>query len=115
MAGLHLTPDILRAAYDFLRATPPFKRWKLPEGETIKFRVSRHRDTYAVCISQADDHEIVMSSLKTGHTSSLICTMAHEMVHLHLHRRGESPHHGVAFKKCAALVCRYHGFDPKAF
>ena len=41
---LSLTPDLLAAAYDFLRATPPFKAWRLPESDdiahTVEFLIS---------------------------------------------------------------------------
>ena len=30
---LRLTPDMLAAAYDFLRTTVPFSRWRLPEAD----------------------------------------------------------------------------------
>lgn len=44
---MHLSPDLLRSTYDWLRTTPPLRRWRLPEGDAIKFRVTRKRDEFA--------------------------------------------------------------------
>jgi hypothetical protein len=46
--------------------------------------------------------------------------MSHEMIHLYLEKMGwESPGsedtHNAAFRRFAVKVCKYHGFDPKAF
>lgn len=114
--GLHLTPDILRAAYEYLRATPPFRRWKLPPADEVEFHVTRHLDRTGDC-ETAGGHEPVIriSAALIGWTGSLMTTMAHEMVHVHLDRNGVRAHHGADFRRCAAQVCRHHGFDPKMF
>ena len=41
--------------------------------------------------------------------------MAHEMVHAKCDAEGVRAEHGAEFKRRAALVCKYHGFDPKTF
>lgn len=109
---LRLTPDILRAAYDYLRETRPFCNWNLPEGEDVKFKVVRNRlYGYSVDFKQ----EIAVSTYRVGRTDILMETLAHEMIHLHLDRFGVKSQHGKAFHKAAAQVCREHGFDPKRF
>lgn len=40
MNGLHLTLEMLEGAYEYLRTTPPFRRWKLPPGADIEFHVT---------------------------------------------------------------------------
>jgi hypothetical protein len=47
--------------------------------------------------------------------------MSHEMVHLYLEMMGwesvgGAPNtHNAAFQQFAVQVCKYHGYDPKAF
>ena len=45
--ALRLTPEILEGAYEFLRATPPFRGWRLPHADEVEFVVSRHRHNNA--------------------------------------------------------------------
>jgi hypothetical protein len=117
---LPLTPQMLAAAYEYLRATPPFRRWKLPAAEQVKFCVIRARDRYGDHrhYRESDEHEIRLSLARIGHTQSLIETMAHEMVHAYEHHKNpKRPHgeHSNEWRRLAALVCKYHGFDPKSF
>lgn len=115
---LPLTPDVLRANYDFLNATEPFRRWNLPDGEDVDFRVTRSPENAGRHWVEDGRHVIEVSSRLIGYTQSLCCVMAHEMIHVHeRHTRGASScgEHGAAFKKWAEMVCRHHGFDPKSF
>ena len=115
--GLHPTPEMMAAAYDYLRTTPPFRRWKLPPSESVEFHVTRHLDRTGDCETgpAGNDPVIRISAALIGWTASLMATMAHEMVHIHLDRKGVRAHHGADFRRCAAQVCRHHGFDPKLF
>jgi len=112
---LPINPALLRATYDFLRATPPFKSWGLPPGEVVVFRITRSRKTQGDHLLIDGVHTIRVSSVKVGYTPALIALMAHEMVHAVCDREGVRSEHGAAFKKRAAAVCRYHGFDPMEF
>lgn len=114
---LHLSPDILRATYNFLRETPPFKRWRLPEGDTISFRVTQHRKWAGSCITDPKSPVIMASAFYIGHTDTMVRLVAHEMVHLHRDRLKSKPtgEHDATFRRLAAQVCRYHGFDPRMF
>ena len=63
-------------------------------------------------------HLIAISSGMVGHTSSLISTMAHEIIHVHERNAGmcrPGVEHTASFKRWAAQVCKVHGFDPMAF
>jgi len=113
---MKFTPGILRAAYDFLVTTPPFRRWNLPPGEDVDFKVSKD----LVCIGTyqtRDDHTITLSAARVCHTATLIVTMAHEMVHLAQVEDGSVTRtmHNAAFRRMAKVVCRHHGFDPLEF
>ena len=112
-----VTPEILEAAYEFLRTTPPFKRWKLPHADDIAFKVTRTRDRFGE-FENTDPPTIAVSEYMNGHTQTLLATLAHEMVHLHHHLKHKDRsdvEHGTQFKRDAARVCRHHGWDAKAF
>lgn len=110
---LKLTPEVVAAAYELLRTTAPFKGWYLPPSEAIKFRVTRSRKHSAQC----DGVSIEVSEHSHGHLVTLLSTVAHEMIHLYesMKEGRPDPKHGALFHRRAALVCRLHGFDPKAF
>lgn len=117
--SLPLTPEVLRQAYEYLASTPPFDKWNLPAGEDVMFKVTRSRAEYGYYEKdKRGRHVIAVSVGKNGQTSTLMVTMAHEMVHLHQgHARGFrcSAEHDAAFHKYAAQVCKVHGFDQKWF
>jgi hypothetical protein len=114
--GLHLTPEMLRAAYEYLRTTPPFRRWKLPPADEVEFHVTRHKDRTGDCETSAGHEPLIrVSATLVGWTASLLATMAHEMIHVHLDRKKVRAAHGWEFRRAAAQVCRHHGFDPKLF
>ena len=113
--SLPLNPAVLMAAYDYLNTTLPFRRWRLPHSSEIKFGVIRSKQVRGLCWDTGKGHKIDVSSDTVGRTEGLMSTMAHEMIHVHLDRLRIKAHHGKAFWKSAALVCRYHGFDLKEF
>ncbi len=114
---LPLTPDVLRAAYDYLNGTSPFSRWNLPDGEDVKFLVVRAPMLRGWHQMQGAQHVIAISRRCIGRTDSLMATMAHEMIHLHEEHAGAcgSGQHSAAFNRWAAQVCKVHGFDPLLF
>lgn len=114
---LPLTPDMLHAAYEFLKSTPPFSKWNLPDGEDVTFKVSKRSDSFGRHWIEGDRHVIEASSKLIGHTVTLIELMAHEMIHVHQNDVGmtTSGEHNAAFRKLAERVCKVHGFDPKSF
>ena len=112
---MHLTPEIMAAAYEFLRALPPFRRWKLSYGDAVEFHVIRTTDRYGDCDVDADSVRIRASAAKVSHTDTLVRLMAHEMCHIRAFRQGESSEHGRLWRVAAAKVCKEHGFDPKEF
>lgn len=113
--SLHLTPAILIGAYEYLRATPPFRGWRLPGPDDIIFKVTRTPNEHGSCHLDGADPVITISTACNSHTTTLLTTMAHEMVHLHHFLTTGSATHGVAFRRAAKLVCRAHGFDPGSF
>ena len=104
----------LEHAYAYLRGTPPFYWWKLPYPHEVAFKITKTTTMYGCQDQDQDeDHFICISTVLNRDTPTLMATMAHEMVHIHVpHGKAE---HGRAFKRCAALVCKYHGFDLETF
>lgn len=111
--SLHITPEMMETVYEYLRLTPPFKGWKLPHADGVEFHVTRHQNIHGDFSSSKK--RIRISTRKTFWTSTLIETMAHEMVHLHLDRIDSRILHGPKFQRIALHVCKHHGFDPKSF
>ena len=115
---LHLTPALLEGAYELLRLTPPFRRWKLPHADDLEFRITNHVDRFG----HYDDRNgraianIAVSARHIKTLKSLFELLAHEMVHLHLHRQGKKwDTHGRSFQRFADQVCRHHEFDRSEF
>lgn len=109
--ALELTPQVLAAAYGYLRATRPFNRWRLPPPHDIKFVVTVSDDEAGWCRGR----EIGISKRLNSHTNTVLAILAHEMIHLYLTAKGVRQIHGADFKRCAKRVCAQHGFDIKHF
>jgi len=112
---LRLTPDLLAAGYDFLRASEPFKGWKLPESDDIGFHVVRDPKMHADFGIEKGVPTIRVSENGAGHTVTLLAALAHEIIHLRQHLTGKRDTHGASFKAMAKRVCSSHGFDPQTF
>src|SRR6185312_3296203 len=69
--SLRLTPDMLAAAYDFLRTTEPFRRWSLPEADDVGFAVVRDPKMFADFGMENGIPVIRVSEAKNGHTVTL--------------------------------------------
>lgn len=105
---MHITPDLLRSTYDYLRGLPPFRRWRLPEGDKVSFHVTRMRD-FADVEECGGKYTVRLSMHKHDHLLTILMTMAHEMGHIHA-----GMGHGKAFQRAMDQVSKYHGFDRKA-
>lgn len=117
--ALALTAERLAAVYSMLRAYPPFSRWSLPPAESVKFRVMKTDKWHADWdIDKRERHHIRVSGKTHGHISSLIASMAHEMIHVRQRVAGTETHgveHNREFKRLGLQVCRAFGFDPGQF
>lgn len=123
---MHLTPELLSAAYDFLRHTKPFDGWNLPEPEDVQFAVLKRKTGYGDAGMTPKGWVIRLSDPLHERTTGLLSTMAHEMIHVHLdesactsrHKtlRTDSRTHGPAFRAFAKQVLEHHlDFDPVTF
>ena len=116
---LKLTPSVLRHAYELLCTTGPFNKWNLPESDDVRFQIATGRSCYGWHDKRRNKkHVIALSGGLIGQLPTLLATMAHEMIHMHIHcaKIRDTSDHGVAFKKFSVQVCRIHSFfDPKNF
>ena len=110
---MRITPPILIACYEFLRTVPPFMGWKLPEADEVGFEVARFYHFGECDIGKDGNHIIRISENSVSHADTLLRTMAHEMIHVRHGLIGTKTIHGKEFKKDAAKVARFLGFDPK--
>ncbi len=118
--ALKLTPDMLVASYEYLRTTPPYRAWKLPDSDDIEFQVTAHHDRegHYTRLIGTDHHFICVSGRRIGHTGSLMEVMGHEMIHLYQAiAKTETPgaEHNAQFRKLAARACSAHGWDALTF
>ena len=118
---LRLTPDMVEGAYEYLRTSDPFRKFGLPEGDELGFRVTRHNDRAGHFRSEAlpgKFHDFAISEIFVTTSRLLIETVAHEMIHLYQEIKGtgsERVQHNAEFRRLARQVCSIHGFDPKTF
>jgi len=116
---MKLSPAILRAAYAMLDECEPFSRWNLPAAEDVNFVVGKTKRDYACCTYTADHKFILMASAPYhGRLPTLLESMAHEMIHVHIFRHprmGRGGHHNAAWHRYADQVCKSLGFDRSRF
>lgn len=80
----------LVAAYEYLARIKPFSGWNLPESNAVEFEINRSQMLQGEY--SPDPHTIKVSSEHCKTQQSVLETVAHEMVHLHLERaRRKSP------------------------
>ena len=115
--NLSLTPDMIAAAYELLRTTPPFRRWKLPPAEEVEFRVGAYETHFADHCVKKHQHIITVSYKTCKQLATLLPAIAHEMIHVRQAEIGThfGTQHGYHFQRMADSVCRHHGFDRGAF
>lgn len=85
---VHLTPEMLALAYDYLACQKPFSGWNLPPSEDVKFRVSRHKDRFAHHQMIGGVHHLVFSSRFVGRHETLLATLSHELIHVFQEQSG---------------------------
>lgn len=114
--SLYITPEMCRLAYEYLRGTLPFRRWQLPPESKVIFEVVGTRAYMGACYTGKPHIRISQTRVTT--TQCLIETMAHEMIHMRQHFKGQnsdSLSHGPKWRKMADQVCRKHGFNRDYF
>jgi hypothetical protein len=111
---MKLTPKMLASIYLMLRTLKPFSGWHLPEISLIEFKVTNELDamgTYFYC-DLTERHIITISKAKNGHLSTVIRTLAHEMIHCKRWNTSKWDKHDDTFRRYAAQIANELGFDP---
>ena len=113
-----ITAHQVCAAYDFLSTFSPFSEWKLPPSSEIEFQVVLDPKLlgWHKCKSNGT-HIIAISERGSGHVTSLLLAVAHEMTHLSQVEHGTATKaaHNKDFHDRAKLVSLSLGFDPRQF
>ena len=112
---IKLTEEMLGHCYDMLAATPALSKWNLPSSEDIKFKVVKRKSIFGRYVYEGGDHRIEISSKSVGTFSTLISTMAHEMIHLHQSLLDIPVADDKTFHGFADAVCKEFELDRLAF
>lgn len=112
---MKLLPRHLAAMYHTLSVLPPFDRYKLASDARIEFKVTRA--DLSMGLYEPDPHTISISKVHHKTYNDVMQTMAHEMCHLALERKGSPNHsnHCAEFNALAAEVCNQWGWNFKGF
>lgn len=115
--AIYWTVEILRAQYEVLRHSLPFKRWGLPHADWVEFHVGMNPSVRGEwSYDRVKKRHIICISNPTCQTfPTMIRTMMHEMCHMRQHMLGERSEHGRVFNLLADQVCKRHGFERGMF
>ena len=111
---MKLTAKMLASIYQMLKTLKPFCGWHLPEVSAIEFKVTNDLDamgTYFFC-DITKKHQITISKAKNGHLSTVIRTLAHEMIHCKRWNTSKWDKHDDVFRRLATQISNELGFDP---
>jgi hypothetical protein len=108
-----ITEQSVKMIYSMLRKLPPFDSWKLPPASKIKFKV----DPNFKFMGELDvkPYKMTFGTKHQEHFLSIVTTVAHEMVHLHLYLEGVASYnqHRRIFRQKSAEIGSLYGFDRK--
>lgn len=118
--SLHLTPDMLAAAYDLLRTTPPFRRWKLPAAEDVVFQVNYadYQGAHQQQLTGDRHHILTLSTHHIGTMNKMLFVLAHEVAHMRQRIQGTASakvQHNADFWRLSRIICVHHCWDVKDF
>lgn len=116
--AIPITLELVESVYNMLRETPPFKRWKLPDVDSVHITINASIDKAGEYRLESDDtHHILISSRHHETLNSLIVTTAHEMCHLYEVLKGarHDVKHSSIFRRAADSICKHHKFDRLTF
>jgi hypothetical protein len=89
----------------------------MPLPEQIDFQILHDPElmgSYLYCDDDDYEHTITISSARCAFMSTLVSTLAHEMIHCSFHKQQGDKwlQHGKPFRTRCALVGRELGLDP---
>lgn len=106
---------MLQGMYYALKFCEPLSRYHLPDPFKVQFSVTRSSMTCGEY--DTDPHQIKISKVANADLQAVFETMAHEMVHFALERKGAKDHanHDAEFNALAAEVCDTWNWNFKTF
>lgn len=112
---MRLSSSILRNFYSSLYLCDPFIKWNLPLPEEIRFKVVDDMDTLGTYLHDPSDdeyqHTITISRARCAFLSTVLSTLAHEMIHLSRYRTDKWNYHDKMFRARATKVGKELGLD----
>jgi predicted SprT family Zn-dependent metalloprotease len=108
-----VTDKTIKAMYSLLRQMPPFNMWKLPPASKIKFKVVH--DLKFMGEMHMKPYKMNIGLKHQEHFITILTTVAHEMIHLHLYLEGVKSYnqHRKVFRTKAHQVGTIFGLDRK--
>jgi len=116
--SIALHQSMPESAYKLLSLTRPFHRWKMPPSSALRFVVCKYTPNVGELEFDGSNITLRVSQTRNGQLSSLLITVAHEMLHLRLLKMGLAnweQHDTKAWKRGVNLICSAHGWDSKCF
>lgn len=114
---MKITPEKVKAVYRMLLLFEPFSRWSLPPAERLVFVVVPYKSEWGEY--NPEKKTLRISSAKVSTFLSLVCAVAHEMVHVRQDVAGRWPvgeAHNSDFKRMTRQICKEFEFlDPHNF
>lgn len=113
---MKLDPEYLAAVYSRLRRGPVFRGLKLPPRGAMVFRATQNKKHAGYFRRLTRGWAIAISEQHNATDKEVEATMAHEMIHAHLHLSNpQARHHGPEFQRLADKVCARLGYDRRTF
>lgn len=108
-----ITDQSVKAMYSLLKKMPPFNEWNLPPAHLIKFKV----DPELKCLGElhVKPFKMKFGTKHQEHFMTILTTVAHEMIHLHLYIEGVKSwnQHRKIFRDKANQIGNLFGLDRK--
>jgi predicted SprT family Zn-dependent metalloprotease len=104
-AKLKITPEMLRASYDYLKKVAFHNNRKLPASKNVTFLANRLKN-YGYHLEDDGSHTIWVSRTEAKDITQVLQIMAHEMCHAVLVEHSEQcgEWHDAQFKALARII-----------
>ena len=116
MKPLSLTPEVSAHCYEMvIAASPTLQGWNLPGSDDIKFMVVSSKRFYGRYKYDGGTRIIEVSKTSVRTFPTLVCTIIHEIVHLHQCMLDIPVADDLFFDSCADRLCKELMLDRGTF
>ena len=112
---MRITSTLLRDTYISLCKCHPFNKWDMPPAELCQFIVNNDDDAMGTYIHNDEKefpHRITVSRKRVSFYTTLVATLAHEMIHASRWRGNWDKHDNMFRKRAAQISKEFGSFDP---